>query len=296
MMNETWSKYIQTTEELYESRSLRFTDENKSLWLDAIGAAPDSRILELGCAGGVFCHKLKKYLPGADITGVDLDSGHIAYAKAKAKELGIDCTFLCADATSLPFADGSFDLCYSHTVCEHIPHDDFFGEQFRILKPGGRICVLSVRTKLGIKCEGWCPDDGEESRLLEKAWSRAGNFDAGHNIGAYELDEHDYPLELEKYGFRDVNVSMFTVIDYAPDNASVSDETAIRQINSRRLACLSSARKALNISPDALTRAESERLYELINLRFDRRIEQYNSGERLWDFSTTAVLAVSGIK
>lgn len=295
-MNSIWSDFIQTTEELYRSRDLRFNDSTKDLWLKAIGAKPGDKILEIGCAGGTFCHKLKKYVPDIEITGLDRDSSHIEFAKKKSVELGISCKFINGDATAMPFSDDTFDLCYSHTVSEHIPHHPFFGEQYRVLKKGGRIVVLSVRTRLGVKDANWFIMGNEERELMEKAWNKAGNFDTEHNIGAYEMDEHEYPVELEKAGFGNVNVDMFTFVDFAPDNASVSDATAIEQINCHRMHSLASVQKALNISPDALSDNERHELDNLINKRYDERIEKYKSGEKLWDFSTSAVLVASGIK
>lgn len=295
-MDTTWSKYVQTTEELYYSRDMRFNDFNKEFWLKAIGAKSGDNILEVGCAGGAFCHKLKKYLSDVKITGLDLDAGHIEFARKKSQELGLQVDFVIGDATAMPFADNSFDLCFSHTVAEHIPHAPFFGEQYRVLKKGGRIVVLSVRSRLGVKDTNWNLMSEEERTLMEKAWSRAGNFDAEHNIGAYEMDEHEYPAELEKAGFRNVNVDMFSFVDYAPDNASVSDEMAIKQINCHRLHSLASLQKALNISPDALTKVERETFIKLINDRYDKRIEIYKSGVKLWDFSTLAVLVATGVK
>lgn len=295
-MNNTWSRCVQTTRELYRSREMRFTDRNKSLWMNAIGAQDGQNILEVGCAGGVFCHKLKQYLPNIKITGLDFDTGHVAFAKNRTDELGLDCRFVIGDAIAMPFEENTFDLCYSHTVAEHIPHGPFFGEQYRVLKRGGRITVLSVLSQLGVKDENWYPASDEEKKLFEKAWCHAGDFDKEHNIGAYEMDEHKYPGELERAGFRNVNVDFFTIMDYVPDNDSVSDETAIEQINNHRLGVLSSVQKALNISPDALKTDEKSKLMELINTRFDKRIEQYKSGEKLWDFSTSTLFVVTGIK
>ncbi len=295
-MENFWSDYIQTTEELYLSRDLRFTDANKDLWLSAIGAKSGGKILEIGCAGGAFCHKIKKYIPDTDITGIDLDTAHIEFAKKKSIELGINCNFTRGDALDLPFENETFDLCYSHTVAEHIPHKPFYKEQKRVLKKGGRITVLSVRTRLGLKDGNFPQMCGEELSLFEKAWGRAKNFDAEHDIGKYEIDEHEYPKELEKAGFGNISVKMFTVMDYAPDSADVSDETAMKQINSRRIGVLSSVQKALKIAPDALSDAEKGRLLKLINNRFDERIEKYKNGQKLWDFSSSTVLAVSGIK
>ncbi|HOJ12670.1 MAG TPA: hypothetical protein PK733_19065 [Clostridiales bacterium] len=122
------------------------------------------------------------------------------------------------------------------------------------------------------------------------------SFDKEHDIGAYEIDEHEYPKELEKTGFHDVNVDFFTVVDYAPDNAFVPDDIAIEQINGHRIGVLASTQKALNIAPDALTKHEKSTLFDLINKRSDMRVKQYNDGEKLWDFTTSTILAVSGKK
>jgi ubiquinone/menaquinone biosynthesis C-methylase UbiE len=296
MLNNLWSQYVQTTEELYHSREMRFNDSNESLWLNAIGVKEGQNILEVGCAGGAFCHRIKQVVPNVKITGLDFDTAHIAYAKTKAAELGLSCQFVNGDATAMPFSDDTFDLCYSHTVMEHVPHGPFLGEQYRVLKKGGRIAALSVRSRLGVKDHYWDLTCEEEKSLLEKAWRGAGDYDKEHHIGAYEMDEHEYPKELERAGFHNVNVNFFTIVDYAPDNDDVSDKMATGQINNNRLGVLASMQKALNISPDALTEKERSRLLELINGRFDKRVEQYRNGEKLWDFSTKTMLVVTGSK
>jgi len=71
-MNNVWSQYVQTTEELYYSRGMRFNDSNKALWLNAIDVKSGQNILEVGCAGGVFCHKIKKYIPDTKSRGLIL--------------------------------------------------------------------------------------------------------------------------------------------------------------------------------------------------------------------------------
>lgn len=170
-MDNHWSDYIQTTKELYASRDNRFTVKNKDVWISHIGVNPGMKVLEVGCAGGIFCHNLKKYIPDLDITGLDFDRNHIIFAREKAKESGLCCTFVEGEIGAMPFADGTFDLVYSHTVAEHVPPDDFFGEQRRVLKPGGRITVLSVRTALGLKDRSDSEVHEEEKVLLEKLWS-----------------------------------------------------------------------------------------------------------------------------
>jgi SAM-dependent methyltransferase len=218
---------------------------------------------------------------------------------AKSKELNIDCKFIAGDALHLPFEDNVFDACTSHTVIEHIETDKFLGEQYRILKNGGVISVLSVRTNLNVSPENWRsdnPDNTEEMELLKKAWEKAGNFDKEHGIGSYEMKESDFPAALEKAGFLNVSVNFISVVPYAPDSADVSEELALQQINVNRIHTLSSMKKALNIAPGALSDSETARLIELINKRYDDRIDKYLNGEKIWDVASNTVMAVTGYK
>lgn len=295
-MDNHWSDYIQTTEELYASRDSRFTVKNKDAWISHIGVNPGMKVLEVGCAGGIFCHNLKKYIPDLDITGLDFDRNHIIFAREKAKESGLCCTFVEGEIGAMPFADGTFDLVYSHTVAEHVPPDDFFGEQRRVLKPGGRITVLSVRTALGLKDRSDSEVHEEEKVLLEKLWSNAENVFEKYDVGKYEMEEHEYPRRLAEYGFRNVDVQFFTIMDYSPDSASVSDEEAIRQIENHRIINLSQVQKGIRLAPHALSEQEYEQLKYRINQRYDKRIEKYKKGIPVWDFESSTILSVSGRK
>jgi len=295
-MNDYWSQYVQTTDELYRSRALRFHDGNKELWLMSIGAQDGMNILEVGCAGGLFCHRIKTYLPHTQVTGLDFDTGHIAYAQAKTKELNLDCRFVNGDALEMPFADDTFDLCFSHTVIEHLPTMPFLREQRRVLKPGGRISVLSARTRLSLRDNNWFITSKEEKALSDKLWQQAEKVTPVKNIGAYELSETDFPKALEQAGFREVDVGFITVTDYAPDNAFVPDETALEQIECHRRHSLAAAEKPLRLAPEALTASERQEFFDMINRRYDERIRLYQSGEKLWDFSNTTVLFATGKK
>ena len=287
-MSKFWSDYIQTTDELNLSRELRFTDENHRLWLDAIGAENFDCILEVGCGGGVFCARLKRYLPDIDITGIDLDEAHIS----RAGELYNGINFVVGDATRLPFSDESFDLCFSHTVAEHIPHDAFFGEQYRVLKKGGRISVLSARPKLGIREESLIPDEAWE--IIKPAFENDNVDDS--LVGAFEMAESDYPRELEKYGFSDVRVGAFTVMYYSPDSAKVTRDDAIKQINYRRMSELAFVSKVARRSGGALDEDKLKIVEAMINSAYDERLAKYDRGEHLWDIASSTVLWTSGIK
>lgn len=296
-MNTIWSDYIQSSQELYESRGLRFRPDNFKTWLPMLHVKDGMEILEIGCAGGLLLHRIKQQLPGVHATGLDRDEGHVAFAREKTEELGLDCRFLTGDATALPFSDSTFDLTFSHTVVEHVETRPFLLEQYRVLRPGGRIVVLSVRTKLNLNSENWRPVSGEEQRLFEKLWAGVDmSIDKEYHVGGYELTETDYPKKLEEAGFTEVDVQFFTLLPYSPDNASVSGELAERQIDEGRLSVAESIRKALLRNPEALDVNEQEILYGLVNARYDERLAKYRRGEKIWDMATSTVLSVTGVK
>jgi len=264
--------------------------------LNAIGVKDGMSVLEVGCGAGIFCNRIKTYLPKCQVTGLDFDTGHIEYAKTKSAELGLDCTFVNGDATNLPFGNEIFDLCYSHTVVEHIPTEPFFKEQKRVLKPGGRIVVMSVRTKMGLHTDEWNAIGGREQELRDKVWQVAERNQPRKDIGGYEMREEDYPKMLERFGFHDVNVDFITAVPYAPDNATVPETMAKEQIEYQRYSNVNSAEKAILLAPDVLTDAEKDELFRLTNERFDARIEAYRRGEKRWDMSVSTVLVASGRK
>lgn len=295
-MDKNWSEYVQTSDELYRSRALRFSPSNKDVWLSAMQVKDGMNVLEVGCAGGVFCHRIKTFLTNTQVTGIDCDIGHIEYAKLKTKELGLDCNFANGDATAMPFRSETFDLCYSHTVMEHIEPKAFTTEQYRVLKQGGKIVILSVRPGININANIVMPDEGEEKELLNRAWNVCAEFEKGLNICQYPLKENEFSPILEKVGFNDININFFTVMSYVPDNSDVSDKTAIESINVNRIFSLNNLYKAHKINPYALTSNEMDKAMELVNKRYDKRIEIYKSGEKLWDLSTSTVMVVTGTK
>ena len=229
------------------------------------------------------------------MTGLDRDTGHLAFTQKQTRALGLPCVFREGDALALPFPEKSFDLCYSYTVVEHLPRAPFLAEQRRVLRPGGRCAVLSVRSRLGIARPNGA--DAEERDLLERAWRGTERLPDARPLGAYELaDERELPRALEEAGFHSVRAAVLSVMDYAPDSADTPPERAVEQIETDRLHAHMSARKARGMCPDGLTPAEDARLHALIDARFDARLARFRAGEREWDLSSSTVFAVSGLR
>lgn len=294
-MNTNWSRYVQTTEELYLSRALRFHRGNIDQWIQAMQLRDGMNILEVGCAGGLLCHQFKEQLPNAQITGLDFDTGHIEYAKKKSEELRLSCNFVAGDAANLPFESNRFDACYSHTVINFCEPAQFVREQYRVLKPGGRIVILCP-CNMANKPEEWIPTDGcEEKELFDKLWAAAEKSPLSR-IQRFEDRTEQYFEHLAAQGFRHIAIDAMAVVKYCPDSDNIGNEMALAQINEDRIAERSSVEKAHAMAPDALNELEYGSLFNMIDRRYDKRIRQYQNGEKKWEFRIATTALISGVK
>jgi len=99
-------------------------------------ARAGERILEIGCGEGANLHHLRD--AGAVRFGVDYSGAKTAFARR-----ATDAHTVTADATRLPFADGSFDAVLIRDVLHHIRDvDGVLGEARRVLRRGGRLTLL----------------------------------------------------------------------------------------------------------------------------------------------------------
>lgn len=102
-------------------------------------------VLDLGTGPGVSAFVLAAHMPaGSRVVGVDLSPQMIARARghlASRRDLApaTDAvSFLVADATSLPFADASFDRVTGHSFLYLLPDAPaVLREVRRVLRPGG---------------------------------------------------------------------------------------------------------------------------------------------------------------
>jgi ubiquinone/menaquinone biosynthesis C-methylase UbiE len=99
--------------------------------LGAVEGQP-ARILDVGTGTGAGALRLAQRFPDAEIVGVDLSEAMLEQARRNTPdELRGRVTFEAADASALPFGDGSFDLA------AHANMIPFFDEIARVVAPGG---------------------------------------------------------------------------------------------------------------------------------------------------------------
>lgn len=106
-----------------------------------------SDILDIATGTGDLAIALAKAAPQAHVTGVDLSEGMVNIGIRKVADAGLSdrVSLRTADALALPFADNSFDtvtVAFGVRNFEHLAEG--YAEMLRVLRPGGRLCVLEL--------------------------------------------------------------------------------------------------------------------------------------------------------
>jgi ubiquinone/menaquinone biosynthesis C-methylase UbiE len=179
----------------YDSLAGRVTARVAEPLLDAVGAGPSTRLLDVatgpGYVAALAAHRR------ADAVGVDFSETMLAFARNRAPQV----EFVHGDATALPFADASFDAVVAAFLLLHLGTPEHaVAEAARVLRSGGR-AAFSV----------WdAPARGRWIGVFFEAFMAAGahppsDVPAGPNF--FRLaDEAEFTVLLEGAGLTGIEV------------------------------------------------------------------------------------------
>lgn len=106
-------------------------------WLDWRGKT----VLEIGTGVGTDARRLSAY--GARYYGINVDQGSSDLTASALRAFDLAGEVSTGSATSLPYADGMFDIVYTFGVLHHIPDvKRALSEIRRVLKPRGEILLM----------------------------------------------------------------------------------------------------------------------------------------------------------
>ncbi|HKB81767.1 MAG TPA: methyltransferase domain-containing protein [Burkholderiales bacterium] len=116
------------------------------LLIDTVGAESDDTLLDVACGGGnvvcAFAHVVR-HATGIDMTPAMLERAHTT---ARGKALS-NVSWDQGQATSLPYADGSFTIVVTRFSFHHfIEPLVVLKEMVRVCAPGGRVLVADMHT------------------------------------------------------------------------------------------------------------------------------------------------------
>jgi demethylmenaquinone methyltransferase/2-methoxy-6-polyprenyl-1,4-benzoquinol methylase len=171
--------------------------------VEAVGASPDERVLDVACGTGLVSAALVERW-GCRVVGLDQSAAMLGRARTRAAadpRLAERIGFVEGEAESLPFADREFDhLTFTYLLRYVEDPAATLRELARIVKPGGRVsslefCVPSgawfwpwrLYTRVGLPVLG---------RLVSRGWYEAGRFLGPSIEGFYRTHPLSRQVEL----------------------------------------------------------------------------------------------------
>ncbi len=116
----------------------------------------EEKILDVGCATGIFLSLLKTKGHKGHLTGLDQSSKMIEEANKKSKQKNLNIEWIIGDARKLPFSNNSYDWVVARHMLYHVPDLQGTIEGFeRVIKPNGDLLLLQILVILYRKLENF---------------------------------------------------------------------------------------------------------------------------------------------
>jgi SAM-dependent methyltransferase len=177
---------------LFFGFTLRNAADEDRLKLRLLDIAPGDNVLDLACGPGNTTRTLVAEV-GPDGLAVGVDSSATMLAQAVRETPNEDPVgYVRADGADLPFPDGTFDAvsCYGALYLMDDPFGSL-GELIRVLKPGGRIAVLTTCARgparlrrLGVAASQLAPLRLFDVHEITMAFRAAGLVDVERKVSA----------------------------------------------------------------------------------------------------------------
>ena len=179
---------------------------------------PGETVLDLGSGGGLDAFLAAQRVGATGLViGVDATPEMVNRANENAKKARLEnVQFKHALIERLPLDDGSIDVVISNCVMNHCSDKlRAFKEVYRVLKPGGRMCVSDLVTV----------GEFSEDVLKDEVW--------GEWLKVAE-SRSDYLRAIEQAGFQEVRVEEETTFPMAENDERLKGRIASMLITARK--------------------------------------------------------------
>jgi SAM-dependent methyltransferase len=207
-----------------------------------VGSGAGDMLLQLSIAVGASGRAL----------GVDLSRAMAAEARRRVIEIGLRAEVCLTDASSLPFADGTFDACYIERVLCHVASPTaVIAELVRVLKPSGLVAAQEPDLTASVV-------DLPDSEVVEKVrrW-RADRRTRNPRIGS------QLPRRLAEAGLTAISVSAVPLLirGRPPKHLENGERLCARQACDEGLISEDEARRYLSLLDETIA---AERWFSMI--------------------------------
>jgi 2-polyprenyl-3-methyl-5-hydroxy-6-metoxy-1,4-benzoquinol methylase len=147
------------------------------LLFEWLGQVRGLRILDAGCGGGYLSRLLAGR--GARVTGVDVSSGLLAYARAEETRESLGVRYARADLADLSrFRTGSFDIVVANVVLVDVRrYRAAIAELYRVLAPGGRFVFSLTHPSFEVPAPGmWVREPEDSERIEDRRFLRVDRY------------------------------------------------------------------------------------------------------------------------
>ena len=123
-----------------------------------LNAAPDAKVLDGGCGGGVNIKRLLKKHPQGIVKGIDYSPVSVEKSQKVNKAAITEgrCTVLQGSVADMMFADNWFDAVTAFETVYFWPDlPQCFREVYRVLKPGGTFLICNESNGDSDRDEKW---------------------------------------------------------------------------------------------------------------------------------------------
>ncbi|WVQ80231.1 hypothetical protein IAT38_002336 [Cryptococcus sp. DSM 104549] len=113
------------------------------------------RLLDIGCGTGVWTHEMAERFPHVDCIGIDIIPLQHDLPLA-------NCTFMCVTAPDGmdAFANDLFDVVHIRNMLQFTSqYAPIVAQAYRVLRPGGIICIHECQVMLHSAWEGYSPEE-----------------------------------------------------------------------------------------------------------------------------------------
>jgi SAM-dependent methyltransferase len=128
----------ETTAAAYDHYWPRLTNRLNDHLLDAVGAGPHARLLDVACGPGYLTGQASDR--GATVTGIDVAKAMVEMARRRCPRI----EFRQADAQALPFPEASFHAIVGNLAIPHLARPERAAAEFhRVLASNGRLALTT---------------------------------------------------------------------------------------------------------------------------------------------------------